>query len=318
MLQPGRSVSSGTYRFGYQGQEMDNAISGTTGTHTTAQFWEYDTRAVKRWNLDPVVVPSLSGYSVFANNPILLIDPLGSDTALYQLYSGAEMECFRKKSNSPQTPIWVVDELAKGYNSADPWATAMPLMHDVTISGNHLRCGHPLECNVDKTRLRNSQVYVEELYDVANDFYNIIREGYADFNTLRRSSGWDFEYYWRSRYLTFALLVAPNAKYDLKSLNESDGTASFAPRFIGDWSLLNGRLRAFDDYGNISYGIFGTYSGFTGKELVNGASIAQRLDNGQRSIRNLSFDISGDPQRDTYTILMGIDIYNKYLKHEIK
>ena len=32
---------------------MDNAISGTTGAHATAQFWEYDTRAVKRWNLDP-------------------------------------------------------------------------------------------------------------------------------------------------------------------------------------------------------------------------------------------------------------------------
>jgi hypothetical protein len=70
MLQPGRSVSSGTYRFGYQGQEMDNAISGTTGAHTTAQFWEYDTRAVKRWNLDPVDVPNLSPYSVFGNNPI--------------------------------------------------------------------------------------------------------------------------------------------------------------------------------------------------------------------------------------------------------
>jgi hypothetical protein len=79
MLQPGRSVSSGTYRFGYQGQEMDNAISGTTGTHTTAQFWEYDTRAVKRWNTDPITYPWHGGYTVFNANPIIHKDPDGQE-----------------------------------------------------------------------------------------------------------------------------------------------------------------------------------------------------------------------------------------------
>jgi hypothetical protein len=85
MLQAGRSASSGTYRFGYQGQEMDNAISGTTGTHTTAQFWEYDTRAVKRWNTDPKPNPAWSDYAVFGGNPILFSDVLG-DTIVINLH----------------------------------------------------------------------------------------------------------------------------------------------------------------------------------------------------------------------------------------
>ena len=47
------------------------------GQHTTAQFWEYDTWAVKRWNTDPVTFPGQSTYATFNNNPIFFSDPLG-------------------------------------------------------------------------------------------------------------------------------------------------------------------------------------------------------------------------------------------------
>jgi hypothetical protein len=76
MLQAGRSRNAGGYRFGFQGQEADNKIGGL-GQHTTAQFWEYDTWAVKRWNTDPVTFPWQSTYATFNNNPILFSDPLG-------------------------------------------------------------------------------------------------------------------------------------------------------------------------------------------------------------------------------------------------
>ena len=79
MLQAGRSRNAGGYRFGFNGQEADNKIGGL-GQHTTAQFWEYDTWAVKRWNVDPVEHSTVSGYSVFMNNPIYYTDPYGLDT----------------------------------------------------------------------------------------------------------------------------------------------------------------------------------------------------------------------------------------------
>jgi hypothetical protein len=68
----------GGYRFGYNGQEKVDEIAGA-GNHTTAEFWEYDTRLGRRWNRDPVVKPYESGYACFANNPIWFSDVNGDD-----------------------------------------------------------------------------------------------------------------------------------------------------------------------------------------------------------------------------------------------
>ncbi len=45
----------------------------------TAEFWEYDTRLGRRWNVDPVVKEFESSYGVFRNNPIVLKDPNGNE-----------------------------------------------------------------------------------------------------------------------------------------------------------------------------------------------------------------------------------------------
>ncbi|MBL7786825.1 MAG: hypothetical protein JNM36_13025 [Chitinophagales bacterium] len=43
---------------------------GGLGQHTTARFWEYDTWAARRLELDPIDIPNVSPYSVFGGNPI--------------------------------------------------------------------------------------------------------------------------------------------------------------------------------------------------------------------------------------------------------
>jgi murein DD-endopeptidase MepM/ murein hydrolase activator NlpD len=43
----------------------------------TAEFWEYDTRIGRRWNIDPKPRVGISDYSVMDGNPILLNDPDG-------------------------------------------------------------------------------------------------------------------------------------------------------------------------------------------------------------------------------------------------
>jgi hypothetical protein len=68
----------GGYRFGFNGQEKVDEIAGA-GNHTTAEFWEYDTRLGRRWNRDPVVKPWESSYACFANNPIWYSDVNGDD-----------------------------------------------------------------------------------------------------------------------------------------------------------------------------------------------------------------------------------------------
>lgn len=65
--------STPNYRYGFNGQEKLDEISGS-GNHNTAEFGELDTRLGRRWNQDPKPNPSISNYAVFGNNPVVNID----------------------------------------------------------------------------------------------------------------------------------------------------------------------------------------------------------------------------------------------------
>ncbi len=79
MEMPGRlnPATGSTYRFGMNGQMKDNEFTGQDGAHTTAMYWEYDSRIGRRWNLDPKPTIGISDYSCFGNNPILNVDLSG-------------------------------------------------------------------------------------------------------------------------------------------------------------------------------------------------------------------------------------------------
>jgi hypothetical protein len=77
MQMQGREFAGGMgYRWGFGSQECDNEVSGG-GNSYTAEFWQYDSRLGRRWNVDPVLEPSTSDFSCFHNNPVFLIDPNG-------------------------------------------------------------------------------------------------------------------------------------------------------------------------------------------------------------------------------------------------
>ena len=80
MLMPGRKyqASATSYRYGFGGQEKSNEIKGE-GNSYTAEFWEYDPRAARRWNIDPLTnkFPWQSPYTAMDNNPILKTDLTG-------------------------------------------------------------------------------------------------------------------------------------------------------------------------------------------------------------------------------------------------
>jgi len=78
------------YRFGFNGQEKVNEMSGM-GNHNTAEFWEYDTRLGRRWNVDPVDQISVSNYAVFRNNPLVFTDVDGDCVDCDENYPDAEI-----------------------------------------------------------------------------------------------------------------------------------------------------------------------------------------------------------------------------------
>ena len=78
MIMPGRFSTSGDYRYGYNGMEMDNETSGNGNSYTT-EFRQYDPRLMRWKSLDPLMAmfPWMSPYVAFDNNPIVYTDPYG-------------------------------------------------------------------------------------------------------------------------------------------------------------------------------------------------------------------------------------------------
>jgi len=80
MQMPGRTFNPFGYRYGFNGQMKSSEIN-SDGNNYTAQFWEYDSRIGRRWNLDPKPIYGISEYPAFNNTPVWLSDPLG-DTSI--------------------------------------------------------------------------------------------------------------------------------------------------------------------------------------------------------------------------------------------
>ncbi|PLX01110.1 MAG: hypothetical protein C0594_14405 [Marinilabiliales bacterium] len=70
---------SNGYRFGFQGQEKDDEITGVTGSHLDFGARVYDSRIGRFLSLDPKMkdYPFMSSYCYAANSPILFIDENG-------------------------------------------------------------------------------------------------------------------------------------------------------------------------------------------------------------------------------------------------
>jgi hypothetical protein len=76
MVMPERKYQGPEYRFGFNGQEKSSEIKGD-GNSYTAEYWEYDPRVGRRWNLDPKQSIEQSLYASLNNNPIVHYDILG-------------------------------------------------------------------------------------------------------------------------------------------------------------------------------------------------------------------------------------------------
>jgi len=110
-----RSWQSTGYRYGYNQQEKSLEIDAN-GNHNTAEFWEYDTRTGRRWNLDPVVKPWESNYATFASNPIQVIDPNGDDGYFTPGTNQTSKEVLSFEQRGIRENIENLDEFL-GYNS---------------------------------------------------------------------------------------------------------------------------------------------------------------------------------------------------------
>lgn len=78
MLQPGRGLTGGGYRYGFNGMEKDDEIKGQGNSYTTL-YRQNDPRLGRWMSIDPKAaqLPWQSPYNSMDNNPIIYNDPLG-------------------------------------------------------------------------------------------------------------------------------------------------------------------------------------------------------------------------------------------------
>jgi hypothetical protein len=101
MTMPGRSFARAgkSYRYSINGQEKTPEIAPGT---TTAEYWEYDSRIGRRWNVDPKPVESVSVYATFLNNPLRHVDIRG-DTGILPGIATPFNLSFLKAEKKPYT-----------------------------------------------------------------------------------------------------------------------------------------------------------------------------------------------------------------------
>jgi RHS repeat-associated protein len=86
MLIPGRTFSSSSYRYGFNGKENDNDPKGIEGSQQDYGMRIYDPRAGRFLSVDPISnkYPELTPYQFASNTPIAAIDIDGKEAGLYQ------------------------------------------------------------------------------------------------------------------------------------------------------------------------------------------------------------------------------------------
>ena len=134
---PGRMENAVEYRFGFNGQEADDEIYGN-GNSYTAEFWQYDARLGRRWNVDPKGRPWESHYASFANNPIIMIDPGGDSTVFYRA-DGTILFAMTSTKNQPVLCVIPDDQLEAFSKAKKDILKSKAYSSDNLLMENYLR-----------------------------------------------------------------------------------------------------------------------------------------------------------------------------------
>ncbi len=171
MLQPGRygdnSINPNrlNYRYGFQGQEMDNEVreNPTTGTVGTGNHYDYgarmyDSRLGRWWRVDAATkkYPSHSPYTYVANSPIVHVEVGGDNWEV--VGSAADIG----------TLTTSISNMFSNQIIAQVDGAGMLRLHEVTLGGT---AGAEIDPNSDVGKR-----YIERLGDTEKELYKQLSE----------------------------------------------------------------------------------------------------------------------------------------------
>lgn len=182
------------YRYGFNTQERDDEIAGF-GNIMTAEYWEYDTRLGRRWNLDPAfkLFPWQSPYLTFDDNPILKNDPNGDAPPNNTVIQNTINSITKSKDSYTVSETTIVSKTvtneivnADGTRTVETIFTQTKIISITTISNT----GKILENNSESTTYSRSETNtyydlgVASFYKAFGYEQNIMKETYK-----KRSDG---------------------------------------------------------------------------------------------------------------------------------
>jgi len=141
-LLPGRNYSSGSYRFGFGGQEKDDEVHNATGTSYTAEYWQYDPRIGRRWNIDPITFPWQSSYACFNNNPIYFIDPQGLFGTKKEAKQYKKDHDIKGKIKEGDDGVWSINSKKGGYSIWNDTEFGMGVVKGALITAPEFQKGN--------------------------------------------------------------------------------------------------------------------------------------------------------------------------------
>ena len=165
------------YRYGFNTQERDEDIAKG---HYTAEYWEYDSRLGRRWNLDPVDQVWMSNYSVLMNCPVVMIDFWGDNPSPNNYEKSA---INRAEKLSKKNPGYIVT-LEKGNSNEEFIISIHKPIIKTTISLNTPKDNNILyEWNISQSTVGYKEVSTE-IYKVGrwDKFVAIFGKGNATFS----------------------------------------------------------------------------------------------------------------------------------------
>lgn len=105
---PGREWKVSRYRYTINTQEKEPELGDGM---SSAEFWMYDGKLGRRWNVDPVLKDYEGSYSSLGNSPIIVVDYLGNDTGdVVVLFPGANVNV---TSNGYGSMVQLSDSIMK-------------------------------------------------------------------------------------------------------------------------------------------------------------------------------------------------------------
>ncbi|MCB9018840.1 MAG: hypothetical protein H6546_00755 [Chitinophagales bacterium] len=257
MMMLGRTWDSGSsYRYGFNGQELENKVYNY-GQSYSAEFWQYDTRLGRRWNLDPIYKDFLSNYSVLSNNPIVRIDPIGANDDGYTIDVEGNIEWASNEGGDEYDVLYTKEDYENGVRTYDYKGTGNTgIRINDNLFINKLRLGNQTTQILNQGR-KNEETEPVTYATIESSNAYFVYTFLADATAQRNNShGWEWSYI-RLKDGTKAIGTAKSSSHGVaweqikgfedKSMHQIRSHSHPGMSFLDDFNPSDNDIRVSED-----------------------------------------------------------------------